>query len=123
MYMTIFWILIVIVFVVHYIIRKTVNENKANDIAVQIGFVAISFLIVAIATKDPLFEPLGIPAGYEWVIGTVTGFAIIWKYYLRPFDKRLIALEQDMVSIKSQLNSEFSSLKQDMSLIKHKLLN
>lgn len=128
-YMRVFWILVIIIFVVHYIVKKRVNEDKANDIALPISFVAISFLIVAIATKDPVFEPIGIPAGYEWIVGTSMGFLFLWKGYLDPMKSRLIEVEKDVAVlkndvsyIKNDLHTFKTETKADLTLIKEKLL-
>ena len=61
------------------------------------------FLIIAITTKDPIFQTIGIPQGYEWAVGLfVSGFGL-WKYYLSPLKERVIETEKDMKVVKNDI--------------------
>ncbi|MBI3033315.1 hypothetical protein HYY69_07605 [Candidatus Woesearchaeota archaeon] len=117
--MKIFWIVLISAPVAHYIVKKlTHDEDKANNAGAFFGVVAMAFLIVSIATKDPVFEPIGIPAGYEWVIGIGGGVGLLWKYVHKPLYDQVQSMDKRLVHVEGQL----SGIKDDISLIKHKLL-
>jgi len=115
--MLIFWILIVASGVLYFGLRKIIK--RAENIAFLIIILAGAFLIVAIATRDPLFSGIGVPAEYEWVVGLfITGLSS-WKLYFGPLKERVIRTEKEA----STIQADVKSIKFDTTLLKDKLLN
>lgn len=114
--MLIFWILIVMGLFVYFVFKKSVKY--IDNLVFSLIMLAGAFLIVAIATKDPVFSGLGVPAEYEWVVGLfITGLSS-WKLYFGPLKERVIKTEKEVSSIQTDVKS----IKADTTLIKDKLI-
>jgi|SRR3989344_5274626 len=125
-YFFIFWILAILIFILYFISRIT-KSKELKDIFDNYGglfFIVIgTFLIMAILTKD-LVTIMGItvPMELQWLGSLlITGFGT-WKFYLNPLKERVINVEKDVSSINAEIKSSFSSIKEDLSLIKNKLI-
>ncbi len=115
--MLLFWISLVIALVVYLVLRQF-RYPKADDATFVIVLLSISFLIVAIVTKDPLFAGFGVPAEFEWIVGLFLAALTSWKLYFNPLKGRVIKAEIDI----SSLRSDVQSIKADTTLIKEKVL-
>ena len=116
--MIFFWVLMFI----NLLIVFTKYKKKYEKVSIVLFFLAFAFLIVGIVTKDPIFEAFGVPPEFEWVVGLfITGFTS-WKIYLNPLKERIIGVETNVASLKSDVTSNFSLIKSDLDLIKNKLL-
>jgi len=105
-WMIAFWFCYLIVIIL-FMVRKKVRNKKAKrkiDYTIGLFFVyAILFLIVAITTGDPIFEAIGLPAGYEWLGAlTLTGFTA-WSFYLNPLKNRVVKSERDISIVKNDI--------------------
>ncbi len=111
-----FWVVIVSLLIIYLLSLKYKKIEKAIPFFLLL---AISLIIVAIATKDPLFTSFGIPVEFEWVVGLfITGLSS-WKLYFSPLKERVIKTEKEVSSLKSDVKS----IKEDTNLIKEKLIN
>jgi len=111
--MIIFWALLFFILVL-YIINLNVKNKKLDGF---LGFlILIQFLlfILTIATKDPLFEAIGLPKEYEWIGGLLASGFLLWAYYLGPLKERIIQTEKKVENIDGKL----SEIKNDISFIK-----
>ncbi len=114
--MLLFWVLTIGSFLIYVIFRRT--AKAIENIVFSIILLAAAFLIVAIATKDPLFSGVGVPAEYEWVVGLfITGLSS-WKLYFGPLKERVIKTEREV----SNIQMDVKSIKSDTTLLKDKLL-
>ena len=115
-FMLIFWILIIAGIIVYFGLRKTLPY--VDNLVFLIILLAGAFLIVAIATKDPIFSSIGVPAEYEWVVGLfITGLSS-WKLYFGPLKERVIKTEMEVNAIQTDVKA----IKADTTLIKDKLI-
>lgn len=111
-----FWIAMIASLIIYLISLK---YKVAEKIIPFLVLLAGSFLIVAIATKDPLFTSFGIPVEFEWVVGLfITGLSS-WKLYFSPLKERVVKTETEISSIKTDI----ISIKEDTNLIKETLIN
>src|SRR3989338_911499 len=102
-FMLIFWILIVMGLFIYFVFKKSVKY--IDNLVFSLIMLAGAFLIVAIATKDPVFSGLGVPAEYEWVVGLfITGLSS-WKLYFGPLKERVIKTEKEVSSIQTDVKS------------------
>jgi len=101
-WMITFWVCYIIAFVFVLIHTKIKKEWLKSSAGLFFVYSALSF-IIAIATKDPVFEAIGLPVGYEWLGGmALIGFAS-WQFYLNPLKKKVIGCEKDIGIIKNDL--------------------
>lgn len=133
-YLTTFWI-IAITFGVIYLGTKWLRLDKAHNLAERYGIhvtiVMWCFLIVAIATRDPI-EIFGItlPMEMQWVGSLLSAAFALWQFYLKELKLKVYELDKDLASVKSGMNEKFSGvesqmklMREDILLIKNKLLN
>jgi len=103
LFMAVFWIVLIILLVL-FLLNKKLKDKKIDSL---IGFlVIIQFIlfILAITSKDPFFEWLGIPTAWELLgEGIISGFAI-WRYYLNPMKKRITRLEIHTGKLETKIN-------------------
>lgn len=105
--MIIYWSIVLIILIINgatYIKEKEISE-KIKDLSMVLLMVAISFLIVGILGKDPIFESIGLPKEYEWVGGLLSSWFLAWWTYLRPLKERVVKLEIRLGRIEERLNS------------------
>ena len=133
LFMTMFLVSIVSIYITYLFFyhKYKGDRNKMDSINDKLFLVFIfssSLFVVAILTNDPLFQPIGIPKDYEWLVGVaVMGFTT-WRIYLNPLkdkvitiDKKVLTLEYDVSHLKSDvavLKSDVSSLRTDVSIMK-----
>lgn len=115
LFMIIFWVLIAATGVAYLAVGK---KERYENIPLILLMIAFSFLVVAIATKDPLFAGLGVPLEFEWVVGVAIVILSSWRFYFNPLKERVIKTENVVSSMKSEINS----IKKDTTLMKEILL-
>jgi len=121
-YLAIYWSFLIVFFALIFIgklfrINALSSLIKHSDLVL---IISLPFLIVAIATNDPI-EILGIELSkdLQWLGSLlVAGFGS-WQFYLRPLKERVITTEKDVHAVKTDINS----IKEDISIIKQKLMN
>lgn len=95
-FMMIYWIILLIIIIINlisYFKNKKVVSETVKDLSVVFIIIAFSFLIIALVTKDPIFEVIGLPTEYEWVGGLFTSAFTAWLTYFRPLKNRVTKLE------------------------------
>jgi len=101
--MVIFWVFFAI-FLLLVIVNFWLKSRLISRITDFLVFIQFIFLIIAISIKDPLFEAIGVPIGYEWVVGIlVSGFGL-WFYYLNPLKERVIETEKEIKVVKNDVS-------------------
>ncbi len=118
MWMIIFWGLIILIFVLYLINRNLKKESLDSFIGLLVVIQLFVFLI-AIATKDPIFQNIGLPVGYEWIAGLILSGFSLWSFYLNPLKKRVNHIEINVSSIKTDVEN----IKGDVSLIKNRIID
>jgi hypothetical protein len=102
MFMIAFWVCIIIAFFL-WLLNLKIKDKKLEGIVGFFIFIQFLFMIVAIGTKDPIFQAVGLPQGYEWIAGlSLSGFSL-WLFYLSPLKNRVIEVEKDTSSIKTSV--------------------
>lgn len=125
-YLIIFWIIIILFFILYLIsiLFKSKELKIWLDNYGSLFFIIMGvFLIMAIVTNDPItILGITIPMELQWLGSLlVTGFGT-WKFYLNPLKERVIGVENNVSSIKGENKANFSSIKEDLAIIKHKLM-
>ncbi len=123
-YMSFFWGLLVLAWLCYFILKNS-DQEKAEKYSFLVLLLAVSFLVIAIATRDPIFAQWGVPVEFEWVVGVALALLGSWKIYLNPLKERLLVTEKDIVFLKTTvtyIKSEVEVMKSDLSLIKDALL-
>jgi len=116
--MTAFWISLGIGLLL-ILINLKIKDKGIESIAGFFIFMQFVFVIVAVLTKDPIFQAIGLPQGYEWIAGLAMGGFSLWLFYLNPLKKRVGRIEIELGSVKTEIRS----IKEDTNLIKNKLIN
>ncbi len=94
-----------------------------ESIAIFFMVLMIFFFTFALVTNDPIEEILTtIPAFWQFLLTALGGAFTIWKVYLNPLKERVIRLETNMASLISKTDTNFSSIKEDLKMLKDKLL-
>lgn len=125
-FMLFFWVtflLMIILVIMQHFSKEKSAKNILNSVSIALMILAFSFLIIAVATKDPLFKGFGVPQEYEWVVGFFLVGLSSWKLYFNPLKERVINVEKKISSLDSGVKTGFSSIKEDLTLIKNKLIN
>lgn len=120
-FMTAFWI-IVGTSILFYFLKRYFFPRLHEDVFSLLFFLGVSFLIVGIITKDPLFAQFGVPSEYEWVVGMVIAGLLSWRVYFNPLKKKVYAMDREIGEIKAEMRTEFRTIKSDLILIKEKIL-
>lgn len=117
------WVLIGIILLLflvnHFLIKNKIKKRKIDDTISLLSILQIFVIIMAIATKNPIFEMIGLPKEYEWLGGILTAGFIVWVSYLNPLKNRVIEVEKDTREIKT----EIKNIKEDTGIIKDKIIN
>ena len=119
-FMTIFWIIFLIfliLLIIQYFSKNKKLKDKLNNVGIFLILLAFSFLVVAIVTNDPLFQSLGVPQEFEWIVGLFLVALSSWKLYFNPLKVRVIALENEVSSLDTGVRTGFSSIKEDLAII------
>ncbi|MBI2629995.1 hypothetical protein HYW76_02750 [Candidatus Pacearchaeota archaeon] len=118
LFMIVWWVLIIGFFLL-LIIKRLSQTKKVRYILSRIldFLVIIQFVIVitAVATKDPIFQEIGLPPGYEWMAGLFGGGFLLWISYLNPLKKRITETEINVEGISKRV----VEIKDDISWIKN----
>ncbi len=120
-FMTVFWT-IVGISILLYFLKRYFFSQLHEDVFPILFFLGVSFLIVGIITKDPLFAQFGVPSEYEWVVGMVIAGFLSWRVYFNPLKKKVYAMDRELGEIKTEIRSKFSNIEADLSLIIDKVL-
>jgi hypothetical protein len=102
LFMIAFWICLVLAIII-LIINRSLKNNHFESLATFFIFIQFIFALVAIGTKDPIFQTIGLPAGYEWIAGLTLSGTFLWMFYLNPLKNRVIDVEKDTSSIKTSI--------------------
>lgn len=125
-YLIIFWTLF-IAFVITVETAKRIDSEKARKLTYQLqdkSFLFFMFLgllvFMAVITKDPIaFGELTLPMEMQWIVALLAFACGAWMHYFNPIKERVMVLEKDMSSIKTNI----ASIKTDVHLIKETLLS
>ncbi len=124
-YMMIFWTIILFNLGYYYIKKGHLNQ-KVRDNAIIFTLLATAFLIVSIATKDPIFSAFGVPNEFEWVVGLFIAGLTSWKLYFGPMKNRIIHLEKQSSYTRAEIRyikEGLGSIRSDLNIIKEKLIS
>jgi len=99
--------------------RSRLYDSLSTFFLLLMGF----FFILTLFTKDPIEELLtAIPAFWQFMIASLGGAFTIWKTYLNPLKERVIKVEANVASLKAEVSTGFSSIKEDLNMIKEHLI-
>lgn len=105
-----------------YYLAKNVEKKKSerlSDISNFSVLLMLFFLAFALATNDPIEKLLTtIPEFWQFLLTTICGAFTLWKVYLNPLKERVISLEIEMASLKSEVRTNFSAIQEDLKIIK-----
>lgn len=118
-YLMFSWISFVI-FVILLVIKKFVKMKKIGDLYGRIaGFfliLMIFFFGIALATNDPVTDIISVP--FQLLITAIAGAFALWKYYFDPIKERVVRAEKDIILLNSEMRANFSSIREDLRMIK-----
>lgn len=121
MFFIITWWIIIAIMLALFIISYLVDKKTKSKIDKYIGFfviIQLLVLLVTIATKDPLFEPIGLPKEYEWLGGLLIAGGSLWFFYLNPLKERVITTEKKVERI-DERTSALPKINEDVSWIRN----
>lgn len=121
MFMIVWWIVIIIIIALFIGLRTSRNAKTKKTFNEIIGFLALSqlfIILIAIFTKDPLFEAIGLPNGYEWIGGLFASLFVLWISYLSPLKNRVIDVEKKVERI-DERTGKIPEMSENISWIKN----
>jgi hypothetical protein len=80
-----------------------ITKHRLNSLVGFLAFFQLLVLIVTLATKDPIFEAIGLPKEYEWLAGLVISGFSLWQFYLNPLKERVVETEKEVGVIKNDI--------------------
>jgi len=105
-FMIVWWIVIVVMLVLYFVMYSSDNritKHRLNSLVGFLAFFQLLVLIVTLATKDPIFEAIGLPKEYEWLAGLVISGFSLWQFYLNPLKERVVETEKEVGVIKNDI--------------------
>lgn len=128
MLMTIFWSIALACVILYFTKKYLFRGFPLDQIFPILFFLGVSFLVVGIITRDPLFAQFGVPGEYEWVVGMFMAVLASWRVYFNPIKQRVGRLETRVEALDAKLTAQMDGLDKrienmhgDIHLIKEKL--
>lgn len=106
-FMIAWWVVVVILiilFAISYLSRDRRLKVKLDGIVSFLAVFQIILLIVTIALRDPIFEAIGLPKEYEWLVGLLGSGFLLWQFYLSPLKERVIETEKEVGIVKTNVS-------------------
>lgn len=107
-FMIAWWVIIgiiIILSVINYVKKDKKTKKLLDKMLSFLAIFQLLVLIIALLTKDPVFEAVGLPKEYEWIGGLFVSLFLMWQFYLSPLKERVIETEKDVREIKTDVKN------------------
>jgi len=121
-YLTVFWIIYALfglLILISFLFKIKKLNKYLQEYSVLVLIIALSFLIIAIITKDPMnIAGYTIPTELQWLGSLlVTGFSA-WKFYLNPLKIKVYSMDREI----GEVSASVKKVENNVSMILSKLI-